>query len=128
MVDDLSVKEAVILVHSCVQRPEDEFTHDVIVVPSFQDAIAAVLVNPNIQACILRSGLPLQVEEGAWSVPALPEQYQQYRPGEPDLHRSQRGPGTVLAELRPELDLYLITNMAVETYAAQDNVPPYLLS
>ena len=58
VVDDLTPKEEAVIRSSfrSVQRPEDEFTYDVIVVPSFQDAVAAVLVNPNIQACILRSG------------------------------------------------------------------------
>ena len=123
VVDDLSPKEESVIRSSfrSVQRPEDEFVYDVIVVPSFQDAIAAVLINPNIQACILRSGFRFQSKRELGLL-------QRYLDGintidvenvtSTDLSVNL---GRVLSELRPELDLYLITNMAVETYAAQDN-------
>ncbi|MCP5406765.1 MAG: aminotransferase class I/II-fold pyridoxal phosphate-dependent enzyme [Chromatiaceae bacterium] len=123
VVDDLSVKEEAVIRSSfrSVQRPEDEFTYDVIVVPSFQDAIAAVLVNPNIQACILRSGFRYKSKRELGL-------FQRYLSNISNIDLENLTStdlsvvlGRVLAELRPELDLYLITNMAVETYAAQDN-------
>ena len=123
IVDDLSVKEEAVIRSSfrSVQRPEDEFTYDVIVVPSFQDAIAAVLVNPNIQACILRSGFRYKSKRELGL-------FQRYLSGIGNIDVENVTStdlsvilGRVISELRPELDLYLITNMAVETYAAQDN-------
>ena len=123
VVDDLSAKEEAVIRSSfrSVQRPEDEFTYDVIVVPSFQDAIAAVLVNPNIQACILRSGFRYKSKRELGL-------FQRYLStiSNVDVENVTSTDlsvilGRVIAELRPELDLYLITNMAVETYAAQDN-------
>ena len=123
VVDDLSTQEEAVIRSSfrSVQRPEDEFIYDVIVVPSFQDAIAAVLVNPNIQACILRSGFRYKSKRELGL-------FQRYLSniGSVDVENVTSTDlsvilGRVIAELRPELDLYLITNMAVETYAAQDN-------
>ncbi len=123
VVDDLSAKEESVIRSSfrSVQRAEDEFTYDVIVVPSFQDAVAAVLINPNIQACILRSGFRFKSKRELGL-------FQRYLEGMSSIDVENVTStdlsvilGRVIAELRPELDLYLITNMAVETYAAQDN-------
>ncbi|MCB1849676.1 MAG: aminotransferase class I/II-fold pyridoxal phosphate-dependent enzyme, partial [Gammaproteobacteria bacterium] len=123
VVDDLSAKEEAVIRSSfrSVQRSEDEFVYDVIVVPSFQDAVTAVLINPNIQACILRSGFRYKSKRELGL-------FQRYLEGmnPTDMENVTSTDlsvilGRVLSELRPELDLYLITNMAVETYAAQDN-------
>jgi len=123
VVDDLSPKEESVIRSSfrSVQRPEDEFIYDVIVVPSFQDAIAAVLVNPNIQACILRSGFRYKSKRELGL-------FQRYLSNVSDIDLETVTStdlsvilGRIINDLRPELDLYLITNMAVETYAAQDN-------
>ena len=40
--------------------PEDEFTYNVVVVPTVEDALIAVMLNYNIQSCILRYTFPLK--------------------------------------------------------------------
>ena len=42
-----------------VCRPEDDFVYNIVTVPSFEDALIAVLFNYNIQACVLRYEFPL---------------------------------------------------------------------
>ena len=42
-----------------LRRPEDHFIYDIVVVPSFEDALIAVLFNYNIQAAVIRYGFPL---------------------------------------------------------------------
>ena len=123
VVDSLTAKEESVIRSSfrSVQRPEDPFVYDVIVVPSFQDAIAAVLINPNIQACILRSGFLYESKRQLSVFKRYLEEV-----GAIDIENATSTDlsltlGRVIAHLRPELDLYLITNMAVETYAAQSN-------
>ncbi len=122
VVDDLTPKEEAVIRSSfrSVQRPEDQFVYDVIVVPSFEDAVAAVLINPNIQACIIRSGFRYKSKRNFGM-------FQRYLGGLKKLDLALTTStdmsmilGNILADLRPEIDLYLITNMAVETYAVQD--------
>jgi len=96
-----------------LRRPEDQFIYDIVVVPSFEDALIAVLFNYNIQAAVIRYGFPLR------SVNHL-EILQRYlaRIDESEYEDAldiERGPllGHWLSELRPELDLYLVTDAAV---------------
>ena len=122
VVDELTPKEEAVIRSSfrSVQRPEDKFTYDVIVVPSFQDAIAAVLINPNIQACILRSGFRYHSKRNL-------QLFQRYIAGMHSIDLENMTStdlsmilGNIISGLRPELDLYLVSNMAVEAYAARD--------
>jgi arginine decarboxylase len=100
-----------------MRRPEDQFIYDIVVVPSLEDALIAALFNYNIQAAVIRYGFPLR------SVNHL-EILQRYlaRINELEYEDSldtERGPllGNLLSELRPELDLYLVTDAAVEDIA-----------
>ena len=100
-----------------LRRPEDDFAYDIVVVPSFEDALIAVLFNYNIQAAVIRYGFPLR------SVNHL-EILQRYlaKINEAEYEDAldiERGPllGNLLSELRPELDLYLVTDAAVEDIA-----------
>ncbi|MFT5219666.1 MAG: arginine decarboxylase [Planctomycetota bacterium] len=100
-----------------MRRPEDHFIYDIVVVPSLEDALIAVLFNYNIQVAVIRYGFPLR------SVNHL-EILQRYLSNINELEYedaldTERGPllGNLLAELRPELDLYLVTDAAVEDIA-----------
>ncbi|MFV2032601.1 MAG: ornithine decarboxylase, partial [Gammaproteobacteria bacterium] len=100
-----------------MRRPEDYFVYDIVVVPSFEDALIAVLFNYNIQVAVIRYGFPLR------SVNHL-EILQRYlakidEADYEDTLDTERGPllGNILSELRPELDLYLVTDAAVEDIA-----------
>ena len=100
-----------------MRRPEDHFIYDIVVVPSFEDALIAVLFNYNIQVAVIRYGFPLRSQHHL-------EILQRYlaKIDESEYEDSldiERGPqlGSLLAELRPELDLYLVTDAAVEGIA-----------
>jgi arginine decarboxylase len=43
-----------------LRRPEDQFVYDIVVVPSFEDALIAVMFNYNIQVAVIRYGFPLR--------------------------------------------------------------------
>ena len=84
-----------------LRRPEDQFIYDIVVVPSFEDALIAILFNYNIQAAVIRYGFPLR------SVNHL-EILQRYlaRIDESEYEDAldiERGPllGNLLSELRP---------------------------
>ena len=100
-----------------MRRPEDDFIYDIVVVPSLEDALIAVMFNYNIQVAVIRYGFPLR------SVNHL-EILQRYlaKIDESEFEDSldiERGPllGQLLSEVRPELDLYLVTDAAVEGIA-----------
>ena len=100
-----------------MRRPEDGFVYDIVVVPSLEDALIAVLFNYNIQAAVIRYGFPLHSENHL-------EILQRYlahinEADYEDTPATERGPllGNLLSELRPELDLYLVTDASVEDIA-----------
>lgn len=111
VVDEVGEVEIKALRASLVEmrRDEDEFIYDIVVVPSFEDAIVAVLFNHNIQSCVVRYQFPVETA-------GLPDELQHYVDMVPDglLERADRDPSGALAEairaLRPELDLFSITD------------------
>ncbi|MEE4378553.1 MAG: aminotransferase class I/II-fold pyridoxal phosphate-dependent enzyme [Candidatus Competibacteraceae bacterium] len=102
-----------------MRRAEDDFVYEVVVVPSFEDALIAVLFNFNIQACVIRYGFPLKSQHQLEILRQLLEDFE----GQENEHLppSHYGPllGAKIAELRPELDLYMVTDMAVEEIAGK---------
>jgi arginine decarboxylase len=60
VVDQMSEREEATLRAGLkrMQRAEDRFVYEIVVVPSFEDALIAVLINFNVQACIIRHGFP----------------------------------------------------------------------
>ena len=57
---ELEEKNELITHHLKNSTPEDEFTYNVVVVPTVEDALIAVMLNYNIQSCILRYTFPLK--------------------------------------------------------------------
>ncbi|WP_233615752.1 aminotransferase class I/II-fold pyridoxal phosphate-dependent enzyme [Leucobacter chromiisoli] len=114
--------------HAEAQRlrgPADAFIYDFVVVPSADDAIAAVLTNPNILACVVRPGFSERTRQ------ALSRELQDTvrlahaqagahpassRSGLASVQRVLRLADT-LAALRPELDLYLMAGAHIEDLA-----------
>jgi len=100
-----------------MRREEDNFLYEIVVVPSFEDALIAVLFNHNIQVCVIRYGFPFHSRHPL-------EVLQSYLEGL-DVHElenqpdSERGPllGAIIGNLRPEIDLYLVTDVSVEDMA-----------
>ena len=120
IVDEMSPSEEDAL-RRRVQRKrsvDDDFVFDIVIVPSFEDALIATLLNFNLQAAVIRYGFPFRSN---LRLPAL----QRFTEGLDEridtLPESERGPllGRQIAQLRPELDLYLVTDVNVEAIAAR---------
>ena len=93
---------------------DDHFIYDVVIVPSFEDAIIAILFNDNIQACVVHSQMCFE------SVSTMRQLRHHYVGGMilPDeLERAKNDASGVLAEvvarLRPEVDLYKVADTTV---------------
>ena len=121
IVDDLSAQEEETLRQRLrsMRRDEDKFIYEIIVVPSFQDALIAVLFNFNLQACVIRYGFPLKSRYKLDILHQLLENYEEE--GIDSLPESERGCllGTKIAQLRPELDLYMVTDVSAEEIAGK---------
>jgi arginine decarboxylase len=100
------------------RNPDDDFIFDVVVVPSFEDALIATLVNFNLQAVVIRHGFPFR---SMYHNDMLRRFLDGVDNSIEKLAESERGPllGRQIAQLRPELDLYLVTDVNVEEIAAR---------
>ncbi len=103
----------------------DQFIYDFVVVPSADDAIAALLTNPNILACIIRPGFSGRSTQAlsrdlrdtialAWQSADVPT-----APASSALSSVQRVVrlADVLHSIRPEIDLYLMAGANIEDLA-----------
>ncbi|MBY3259944.1 aminotransferase class I/II-fold pyridoxal phosphate-dependent enzyme [Rhizobium laguerreae] len=98
---------------------DGDFAIHTVLVQSFEDALHETRVNSNLQAVVIYHGFPLRsqnchlatshwgLEGPGADIEAVPE--------------SERGPtlGRLIAEFRPELDLYFVTDGNVEEIAAR---------
>ncbi len=102
-----------------MRRPEDRFIYELVVVPSFEDALIAALFNFDLQACVIRHGVPFKSRYRLEILRQLLEGLEEE--GLERVPESERGPllGAKLTELRPELDLYLVTDVSVEEIAGK---------
>lgn len=120
IVDEMSASEEDAL-RRRVQRKrssEDDFIFDVVVVPSFEDALIATLVNFNLQAVVIRHGFPFRSVNHNDMLRRFLDGLDE---GIEKMAEFERGPllGRQIAQIRPELDLYLVTDVNVEAIAAQ---------
>lgn len=114
-VDDLNEEEEQLLKENLaeVRDPADPFTYDAIVVPTVQDALIALLFNSNIQACVIRYGMP-------FASPSAKGFLKDYIRAikEVDLrdrNKADMGPllGKLMRWFRPEVDRYYVTDSPV---------------
>ena len=84
----------------------------------FEDALIATLVNFNLQAVVIRHGFPFHSVNHNHML----RRFLDGMDGKvEDMPEFERGPllGRQIAQIRPELDLYLVTDVNVEAIAAQ---------
>ena len=108
--------------HLGMRSPKDEFFYDVVTVSSFEDALIAVMINPDIQACVIRYGYTLRSTHNY-------DIFQHYLLDVDEKALKQMSEtelGTCLAEkinrLRPEVDLYMVTGSASEEVAGKSDL------
>ena len=107
-----------------LRRPEDLFNYEIVQVGSFEDGILGAIFNHNVQAVVIYDGFPFH---STHDLPMLREFLLRNLRVDP----ASIAPGalaTTLARaiknIRPELDIYLLTDRAVETLAGSDEVAP----
>ena len=120
VIDDISESMAALSITDMrrQRRDTDEFVYEINVVPSFEDALIAVLLNPTIQACIVRPGFTF----AAANTPGtdlrryldsmIAEDIDALTPKARILHLADK-----IKRIRPELDLYLVADVSIEELA-----------
>jgi arginine decarboxylase len=107
-----------------LRRPEDPFTYEIVQVGSFEDGVLGAVFNTNVEAVVLSDGFQFRSRH---DLPVLRDFLLRHSAVDP----ASLAPGalaTTLARavkaIRPELDLYLLTDRAVEQLAGSDEVAP----
>jgi arginine decarboxylase len=122
VVDDLSPaqQEAQCLALRGQRREDDRFVYEPVFVRTFEDALIGVLFNTNIQSVVIRHDFAFASENRM-------EILQRYlrRVGDEELTAidpEDYGPELcrVMRKIRPELDVFLVTDRSVEDIAGRD--------
>ncbi len=108
-IDETALHEKIRELHD----PNDQFTYNVIIQHSFQDALIALFFNPNIQAVVIRYAPPYR----STNITALIKPYIQnvLKINLDNVPEYQLGPriGNLISKFRPELDVYYVTDTAL---------------
>ncbi|WP_237215344.1 aminotransferase class I/II-fold pyridoxal phosphate-dependent enzyme [Falsiroseomonas oryziterrae] len=96
-----------------LRRPEDSFVYEPVFIGSFEDALCAAIINPAITSVVLAEGFPYRSRHDAPDLRAVLDPL-----GEPEGTdvSALRLAGT-LKRVRPELDLFLLSDRNVEELA-----------
>ncbi len=100
-----------------VRRPEDSFIYEPIIVGSFEDAICAIIVNPQIAAVVVAEGVPFRSKHDA---PVLRSVLDPIF-GQAASDGSALQLADVIKHIRPELDLYVTSDRDVESLAGSSD-------
>jgi arginine decarboxylase len=96
-----------------LRRPEDAFIYEPVMAGSFEDALCSVALNPDIISVVLAEGFPYRSRRDA---PVLRSVLDPLGESEgPDMSALRLS--RALKRIRPELDIYLLSDRQVETLA-----------
>lgn len=121
IVDDISQADRIVLKADMAthRSTSDAFAYELTIVPSFEDAIIALVLNPSIQAVVLRPGFidfsreKLSRDLRSYLDRFIDEDISSLSPVQRILRLADK-----VNELRPELDLYLVAGVGIEELAS----------
>ena len=107
-----------------LRRPEDPFTYEVVQVGSFEDGVIGAIFNTNVQAVVLYDGFSFRSRH---DLPVMRDFLLRHLHVDP----TSIAPGALATALaraiknyRPELDIYLLSDRAVERLAGSEEAAP----
>ncbi|RFB79552.1 aminotransferase class I/II-fold pyridoxal phosphate-dependent enzyme [Methylovirgula sp. 4M-Z18] len=102
-----------------MRRPDDAFVYETVFVNTFEDALIAILFNHNIQSVVVRYDFAYRSKN---SLKVLQRILSRVNKDYTNISREEHGPELCRAirRVRPELDVYLVTDRSVEEIAGQD--------
>ncbi|MDZ7648958.1 MAG: hypothetical protein U5K54_18300 [Cytophagales bacterium] len=116
-VDNLSEQEEKSITKKLtdVWDPKERFIYQLVFAKSFQDSLIALQANPNIQACIIRSEIPCSSKSKSGILQPYIKNVMDYDYKDKPEYELGILLGEAIKQLRPEIDIYYITDMAVQS-------------
>ncbi|MEU4172909.1 aminotransferase class I/II-fold pyridoxal phosphate-dependent enzyme [Streptomyces sp. NPDC026665] len=102
-----------------LRREEDDFLYEIVVVPSFEDAVVAALVNFTVQAVVIRHRFTDRSRHDLRVMRRFFDETAAQGLEDKGFDEQAQALGARLVGLRPELDLYLMTEASVEVVAGR---------
>ncbi|MFI0926499.1 aminotransferase class I/II-fold pyridoxal phosphate-dependent enzyme [Streptomyces sp. NPDC021012] len=102
-----------------LRRPDDEFAYEIVLAPSFEDAVITSLVNSGLQAVVIRDRFTDRSRHDLSVVRRFFDETADTTAATSGDGERIHALGDRLLALRPELDLYLVSERAVESTAGR---------
>lgn len=116
-VDNLTSREEQVITKKLtdVRGPKDTFVYQLVYAKSFQDTLVALMANPNIQACVIRYEIPFKSKNINGILKPFVSHL--FKENHEDVQEYEMGIllGQAIRMLRPELDIYYVTDNAVNS-------------
>lgn len=116
-VDNLSTREENIITKKLtdVRDPKDTFVYQLVYAKSYQDTLIALMANPNIQACVIRYEIPFKSKNAKGILKPFVRHILKDNHEEVPEYEMGVLLGQAIRVLRPELDIYYVTDNAVNS-------------
>ncbi|MFN0127243.1 MAG: decarboxylase [Verrucomicrobiales bacterium] len=101
-----------------LRRPEDPFVYEAVMVPSFEEGVLGALLNTDAQAVLIKDNFRFRSQWEAPNLRAYLEQHLAVEPGSLEPKDYGVALARAIGKIRPELDVYLIADSAVEKLAS----------
>ncbi len=101
-----------------LRRPEDPFVYEAVTVPSFEEAVLAVVMNADLQAVVIKDNFRFKSQFDAPLLRSYLEQHMSQECGSLEPKDYGLALARVIGKIRPELDVYLIVDSGAEKIAS----------
>src|SRR5881394_3352543 len=101
-----------------LRRPEDPFVYEAVTVPSFEEGVLGVVMNADVQAVIIKDNFRFKSQFDAPLLRIYLEQHLSQECGSLEPKDYGVALARAIGKIRPELDVYLIVDGAVEKVAS----------
>src|SRR5881394_2119579 len=101
-----------------LRRPEDPFVYEAVTVPSFEEGVIGVVMNADVQAVIIKDNFRFKSQFDAPLLRTYLEQHLSQEGGSLEPKNYGVALARAIGKIRPELDVYLIVDGAVEKVAS----------
>src|SRR5438045_735529 len=101
-----------------LRRPEDPFVYEAVTVPSFEEAVLAVVMNADLQAVVIKDNFRFKSQFEAPLLRTYLEQHMSQECGSLEPEDYGVALARAIGKIRPELDVYLIVDGAAEKVAS----------
>ena len=107
-----------------LRRQEDSFNYEVVQVGSFEDGVLGAIFNHNVQAVVIYDGFAFRSRHDLPLVREFLQRHLKIDPASIEPGVLATTLARIIKNIRPELDIYLLTDRAVEKLAGSGEVAP----